>query len=250
MPLEIADRQQRVLVDRVLVVEVAHHAPRDRLELREHAAEQAAVVHLRQPRVEPLPRLQQTQQRRAVARLREEVVGAIAIDVLLDAGQRFLGDFGAGVDRRLKRADPRRRDCAPPGSDRESGCRRARVPRFGPTGTGAVLRRPVERSADDPRVAEVVAHQPLDALTRLGARIAQQVRGPLLHLVAEDVLVAARARGAASSARAAGSPPPDRTRAGSAGPRRSSSGSVSIAIVRAAVRSRSAPGASFTSGSS
>ena len=32
-PLEISDRQQRVLVDRVLVVEVAHHAVRDRLEL-------------------------------------------------------------------------------------------------------------------------------------------------------------------------------------------------------------------------
>jgi hypothetical protein len=39
-------------------------------------------------------------------------------------------------------------------------------------------------------VAEVVAHQPLDPLTRFGTGIAEQVRGPLLHVVAEDVLVA------------------------------------------------------------
>ena len=40
-------------------------------------------------------------------------------------------------------------------------------------------------------MAEVVAHQPFDALPRLGARIPEQVRRPLLQLVAEHVLVAA-----------------------------------------------------------
>ena len=39
--LQIADRQQRVLVDRVLVIEVAHHAREDQLELREDAARAA-----------------------------------------------------------------------------------------------------------------------------------------------------------------------------------------------------------------
>ena len=39
-PLEVADRQQRVLVDRVLVIEVAHHAAADRLELGKHLPEQ------------------------------------------------------------------------------------------------------------------------------------------------------------------------------------------------------------------
>ena len=48
-PLERADGQQRVLVDRVLVVEVAHDAAGDRLERRDQAGQQAAVVHLRQP---------------------------------------------------------------------------------------------------------------------------------------------------------------------------------------------------------
>ena len=58
-PLEVADREERVLVDGVLVVEVAHDAARDRAELREHPAEQPAVVHLRQPRVQAGARLQE-----------------------------------------------------------------------------------------------------------------------------------------------------------------------------------------------
>jgi hypothetical protein len=54
-----------------------------------------------------LPRLQECDERRTIARLRKEVVGAIAIDMLLDAGQRFLCDLGVAIDRRLKRAEPR-----------------------------------------------------------------------------------------------------------------------------------------------
>ena len=188
-PFEVADRQQRVLVDRVLVVEVAHHAPRDRLELREHAPEQPAVVHLRQARVEPGPRLEQLQQRRAVGASGKEVVGAVAIDVLLDARQRFLGDLGAGVDRRLERADPRRRVARR--LDRvEEADAVARQPEVRPDRHRRRLPRPLERARDDAGVAEVVAHQPLDALARLGARVAEQIRRPLLHLVAEHVLVA------------------------------------------------------------
>ena len=59
--LEIANRQQRVLVDRVLVVEVSDHPPRDRLELGEHAPEETAVVHLRETVVESRLRLEQSE---------------------------------------------------------------------------------------------------------------------------------------------------------------------------------------------
>ena len=46
-PLEIPDRQQGVLVHRVLVVEVAHHPAIDRLEFGNHLPEQSRVVHFR-----------------------------------------------------------------------------------------------------------------------------------------------------------------------------------------------------------
>ena len=127
-PLEIADRQQRVLVDRVLVVEVAHHPPGDRLELGEHAPEQPAVVHLRQPRVEPGSRLQQSSSNaRPIARRRER-------SRRRDSGRRAAGCTTAlrrttvrvGIDRGLKRPEPGRPGCAPPASDRGTGCRRAR----------------------------------------------------------------------------------------------------------------------------
>ena len=90
------------------MVEVAHHAPRDRLEFREHASEQSAVVHLGQPVVETLARLEELQQRGAVRGFREEVVGAETIDVLLNARQRFFGHRRIGVDRGLEHADPGR----------------------------------------------------------------------------------------------------------------------------------------------
>ena len=51
--LEVSDREERVLVDRVLVIEVAHDAAIDRLEFGNDLAEQSRVVHLRQPLVQP-----------------------------------------------------------------------------------------------------------------------------------------------------------------------------------------------------
>ncbi len=39
-------------------------------------------------------------------------------------------------------------------------------------------------------MAEVIAHQPLDTLPWLGARIAEQIGRPLLHVVAQHVLIA------------------------------------------------------------
>ena len=106
-PLEIADGQQRVLVDRVLVVEVAHDAAGDRLELGEHLAEQPGVVHLRQPRVETRPRLQEAQQRLAVRRRREEIAPAVNRPACCWMHASASSDTrAAGVDRRLEERQP------------------------------------------------------------------------------------------------------------------------------------------------
>ena len=51
--LDVADRQQRMLVHRIPVVEVADHPALNPLELGEDAAEQPAVAHLGEPIVEP-----------------------------------------------------------------------------------------------------------------------------------------------------------------------------------------------------
>ena len=123
-------------------------------------------------------------------------------------------------------------------------------PRFGPTGVGAVRRIHSSDAADRPRVPEVVAHQPLDALPRFVARIAEHVRGALLQLVAQHVLIALRLEmqdGADAQQKVLGLLESTRI-----GRDRAAGGAVSVsaAIVRVAIRSRSAPGASFTSGSS
>jgi hypothetical protein len=170
------------------VIEVAHHPPRDRLELGKHPPEQTAVVHLGQPRVEAAPRLQQPQQRGAVVDTREEVVSAIAIDVLLDAGQRLLRHFGVRVDRGLEGANPRRRVAG--GLDRiEEAHAVTRQTQVGPHRYGCGLPRPVEGTRNDARVPEIVAHQSFDALARLGAGIAEHLRRPFLHLVTQHVLI-------------------------------------------------------------
>ena len=79
-PFEVADGQQRVLVDRVLVIEVAHDAPRDLLELGEHPPQQAAIVHLRQPIVESGARPKERHQGLALGVAREEIGGPVAVE--------------------------------------------------------------------------------------------------------------------------------------------------------------------------
>ena len=95
-----------MLVDGVLVVEVAHHAARDRPELGEDAAEQPAVVHLRQPRVQAGARLQELEPRVPAGRIEEEIALGEAVGVLLNARERVVGDGGAAIDRRLERREP------------------------------------------------------------------------------------------------------------------------------------------------
>ena len=123
-------------------------------------------------------------------------------------------------------------------------------PRLGATGVGAVCRTQVSARADDPRVAEVVAHQPLDALLRQRARVAEDVGRRFLQRMAEHVRVPLRLQvqnradsqqeilGLVAAAR------------GLPGRAAGASGSVRAAIQRIAVRSRSVPGASLTFGSS
>ncbi len=183
------DGQQGVLVDGVLVVEVTHHATVDPLKLRKHPAEQAAVVHFRQPVVEAGPRFQEPEQGVAFDGGWKEVVRGKTVDVLLDQRQRFIGDLGLVVDRGLKRVNPRVRlprgalrvhepDAVPRPDEIHADGRRRR------------LTRPVERAAHESRVPEIVAHEALDALLWLRAGVSEELRRLLLQLVAEDVLVA------------------------------------------------------------
>ena len=104
--LEVADGQQRVLVDRVLVVEVADDAEEIAWNSGEHPAEQSAVVHLREPRVEAGARLQKLEQRLSIRGGRKEMLGGVPVDVLLDRRQRFVGHRRIGVERGLKQPEP------------------------------------------------------------------------------------------------------------------------------------------------
>ena len=94
-----------------------------------------------------------------------------------------------------------------------------------------------------PCVPEVIAHETLDALTWLGARISQYVgRSPASH--DSGCSDSFRHSGATSNALAEGNPRPDR-RVPDALSLAQEQRTFSIAIVRAAVRSRSAPGRLF-----
>jgi hypothetical protein len=88
--LDAANREQRVLVNGVLVIEVADDPALDLCEFREDAIEQAAVVHFRQAIVEAGPRREQPPDLQAVPFGRHEIVGGAAMHVLLDEGQRRL----------------------------------------------------------------------------------------------------------------------------------------------------------------
>ena len=163
---------------------------------------------------------------------REEVLDAEAFGVLPDERERRVGHIAAwhrsppGTPRATSPAAPR------PAGRRRRRCRRPSVRGWEPTGVGAVFRIQLKRARDDPRVAEVVAHQPLDALLRKRARVPEDVGGLFLQRVAELVRGCAcvsrcrieRIRSRKSSASS--------SRARSSGPRRRSDGSVSAAIQR------------------
>ncbi len=196
-PFEAADRQQGVLVDGVAVVEVADDAAADPIEAVDQAAEQAAVVHRRQGRVEAAARRQQAHEAPSRGQRRQHVRAAVAAAPALDHGERLGRHRHAVFERQRERLEPRGRIGRRPrwvdeqhrlAGDLEVGADRHRQR----------LRR--RRDADDGRlegpghgagVREPAAHERLDPLLGVGAGEAEALRDPLLQLVAEDVGVAA-----------------------------------------------------------
>jgi hypothetical protein len=106
--LDVADGQQRVLVDGVLVVEVADHAAVDFRELGEDARQQTAVVHLGEARVQALPRPQHVAQLVPFPFRGDEIVRRAAVDVLLDAGERLFRHGAFAIDGNPERLQPER----------------------------------------------------------------------------------------------------------------------------------------------
>ena len=195
--LEIPDRAERVLVYRVLVIEVADHQAIHLLKLGEHPPEQTGVVHLRQPGVEPRARPERAKQTVALVGRWKEPLGRVAVAVPFDAGQHLLRHGAPFVEGGGERAEP------------GLGLERCE----GAVGKPYAVRRPLQvvgegdwrrlrepslrfrdhrqRTADDPRVMEVGAHQRFDLRLRLVARRTEQDRRRLLELMAQDVQVAA-----------------------------------------------------------
>ena len=106
-PLERPDRQQRVLVDRVLVVEVADHAAGDRPELR------AASGRAGRCRASPTAARRARRAASGTAsnarlprRRREGNPRPRSGRRAAESRQRVVRDGGAGVDRRLERREP------------------------------------------------------------------------------------------------------------------------------------------------
>ena len=113
--LDVADRQQRVLVDRVAMVEVADHAGVDLGELREDAGRAARSRASRTgDAYRPGRGTSSAAHLLAVAFGGHEIVGGVAVDVLLDAGPGLLGDRAVlrrarpGTLRATSSASPRR----------------------------------------------------------------------------------------------------------------------------------------------
>ena len=197
--LETADRQQRVLVDRVLVVEVADDAVVNRRELRQDPVQQPAVVHLGQARVDARARVEQGAQLLTLGLGAGEVVGAVAIEVLLDAVERLLRDRAAVGKRQPEDLEPQRGAVPGAARHRRSGCRRRQSRNCRPTrvtparSAGGLAARcdAAELAGNGAGVLEVVAHQRLDPLPRAVALAAEGVGDALLELVGQHVGVAA-----------------------------------------------------------
>ena len=146
-------------------------------------------MHFRQPRVQAGHGPEKTQQRRAVRGRRKEVFDAEPLGVLADEGERRVGDGALVVDGRLKRGEPRGGlDGGLPHVDEPDAVARAPEVEAGRHRRG--LAHPRQRAHDDARVAEVVAHQPLDALLRKRAGIAEDVGGMFLQRMRQLVVVA------------------------------------------------------------
>ncbi len=189
-----------MLVDRVLVIEVARHAAGNLVKLGKDRAEQTAIAHLAQPRGEPGPRTQELQQPDLVARGRQEHLGLVVVllQLALDQRERIIRHRDIPRDRRFERAQPFgrfRRRLGRVGEvdaldhahqvvvDEPDGRRRRRQRRAADA---------AERACDAARVPEVVGHQRFHAAPHVRPGVAQAIDGLLLQLVAQDIQVAPR----------------------------------------------------------
>ena len=179
-------------------MEVADDAVVNRRELRQDVVQQPAVVHLGQPRVDARARVEQGAQLLPLRLGAGEVVGAVAIEVLLDAVERLLRDRTAVGKRQPEDLDPQRG--AVPGAlgigeaDAVAGNLEIAADRVTPACSAGGLRRALhaaELAGNGAGVLEVVAHQRLDLLPRPVAPAADGVGDALLELVGQHVGVAA-----------------------------------------------------------
>ena len=171
-PLEVPDGQQRVLVDRVLVVEVAHHAAGDRLELagtsgRAGRSRASPTAARRGPAAASGTRSSAV----AMRRRRKEVLGAKPLGVLLDAAPAPRRRRRQScVDRRLEGGAATSPAARPPRRASMKRMPSRDATRFDADRHRRGLAAPTRATrVDDARVPEVVAHQPLDALAAAAA---------------------------------------------------------------------------------
>jgi hypothetical protein len=106
---EAADREERVLVDGVAMVEVPHDATVNAGELRQNTVQQTAIVHLGEARVQPGSWVEQVADLVTLRFGAGKIVGTAPCNVLLDAIQRLLR-YGAPVrEREPEGFEPERR---------------------------------------------------------------------------------------------------------------------------------------------
>ena len=87
-PLDVPHRQQRVLVDRILMIKIARHFARDFVELEEDSPKQTAVAHLAQARRQARPRVQELHDPYAVFGVWMKSLGRIVMVFLLPLDER------------------------------------------------------------------------------------------------------------------------------------------------------------------
>ena len=111
-----------------------------------------------------------------------------APDVLLHAGERIVGHRAFAIDGRLEQTDP--------GLGSAGGAlvvdephAVGRAHQIGADRRGGGSQRPAQRAVDGAGVAKIVAHQALDPLPHRPAAVAEQLGGPLLQLMAEQVVM-------------------------------------------------------------
>ena len=106
--LDVPHRQQRVLVDGVLVIEIARHPAGNLVQLGKYRSQQAAVAHLAEPGRETRTRPHELQDSTLMLGRRVEHLGRVVVLLLLalDQRERIVGDRHVARHGGLERAQP------------------------------------------------------------------------------------------------------------------------------------------------